>query len=93
MLPVTAGCASCGSAYDLAGENRFLGAAYWSSGPVVPLLLIALDESFHPLLPSTVSAPILDPKPGQAAELSLSPDAFFIKSLKHLTSLNQCLSD
>lgn len=57
---------------------------------MVPLLLIALDESFHPVLPSTVSAPILDLKPGQAAELSLSLDAFFIKSLQHLTSLNQC---
>lgn len=35
----------------------------------VPLLLVALDESVHPVLPSTVSAPILDSKPGQAAEL------------------------
>lgn len=35
----------------------------------VPLPLAALDESFHPVLPSTVSAPILDSKPGQAAEL------------------------
>ena len=36
---------------------------------VVPLLLSALDESFHPVVPSTVSAPILDSKAGQAAEL------------------------
>lgn len=35
----------------------------------VPVLLSALDESFHCVLPSTVSAPILDSKPGQAAEL------------------------
>lgn len=35
----------------------------------VPLLLVALDESVHPVLPSTVYAPILDSKPGQAAEL------------------------
>lgn len=60
----------------------------------VPLPLCALDESFHAALPSTVSAPILDSKPGQEAaalsarHLNTTVSAKFLKSHTHLILRN-----
>lgn len=55
----------------------------------VPLPLGALDESFHPLLPSTVSAPILDSKtrPGSRAQGSRT----FLSQLYRSCQVCSCL--